>query len=116
MIEQVPMSKYLEPFVAAIHSKTTVKVIVKRKGKPTPLIATCAPLDYAPPRNNPDSAALFHFYKFAWKHHKAHIMSIEPDMLTKLEVLADTFDPADFIDWDVTQKPWTIERDWGDFS
>ncbi|MEL6152358.1 MAG: hypothetical protein AAFR56_22190, partial [Chloroflexota bacterium] len=102
------MSKYLDAFTDALRNRRKVKVIIKRKGKPTPLIATCAPLDHDVRGGVP----MFHFYKFAWKHHRAHIVSIEAENLTRLETLDESFDPADFIDWDVKQKPWVVARNY----
>ncbi len=110
------MSKYIEPFKQAILERHKVKVIINRKTKSTPLIATCAPLDFGPSRNSPGGIDQFHFYKYAWKHHAAHNMSIDVDRLIKLTVLDEAFDPAEFIDWDVSEKPWLFPRNWGVYS
>jgi hypothetical protein len=111
------MSKYLDAFLEALHARQKVKVIVKRKGKPTPLLATCAPLDYGARESaSNDEAACFHFYKYPYQQHAGHIMLVEPENLTRLEILPEPFDPAEFITWDVTQKRWQVARDWGEFS
>ncbi|MEO0562827.1 MAG: hypothetical protein AAF125_11990 [Chloroflexota bacterium] len=110
------MHKYQLDFEAALHGQQKIKIIMRRKGKPTPLIATCAPLDIGPKRNTIDDTPHFHVYKYGYKGNQGHVMSIAPDQLAKLDILDEPFDPAAVVRWDRTDKPWHLARDWGDLS
>ncbi len=109
------MHKYYDAFVEAIHARRKIKIIMKRKHKPKPLLATCAPLDFGPARATVSDC--FHVWKYKYRPtDDEHTIAIEPEMLTRREVIDDMFDPADVVTWNTTEKPWTLPRDWGDYS
>ena len=41
---------------------------------------------------------------------------LEPDKIISMDLDKETFDPSDFVTWDVREVPWFLKRDWGKFS
>lgn len=42
-----------------------------------------------------------------------HTLSLNPGQIRSIEVLPDTFDPAEFVTW---KTNWIVPRDWGIYS
>lgn len=105
------MSKY-DDFIATIQSKKLIKVrfISEEKGM---IERICIPFDFGPWRRkietNPDR---YHLYDLNSPEGE-HNLSILPEQLISLEVLNDSFDPADYVTW---TPNWFIKRDWGAYS
>lgn len=100
-------------FVAAIHSKQKVRVTFYSKEDQALLVRTCAPMDYGPSRRAiADKGDRFHFWDYDSDERK-HTLSLLPDQVKSIEVLAQSFDPAEFVTWETN---WLVARDWGQFS
>jgi hypothetical protein len=100
-------------FIAAIHSKHKVRLTFYSKEDKGPITRTCAPMDYGPSRRAiADKSDRFHFWDYD-SDTGNHTLSLLPDQINLIEVLGDTFDPADFVTW---SPNWFVVRDWGEFS
>jgi hypothetical protein len=79
----------------------------------TNLFRVCAPIDYGPSRRSNDKSDRYHFFDFDGDE-GMHPLSILPWQIASIEVLSETFDPAEF----VTCRPivWFFTRDWGAYS
>jgi hypothetical protein len=72
-------------------------------------------MDYGPSRRAKQKNDRFHFWDYDSDTQK-HTLSLNPEQISNLQVLDDTFEPAEFITWDITKSPWFISRDWGPYS
>jgi hypothetical protein len=102
-------------FIAAIHSKNKVRLTFYSKEDGTTLVRTCAPMDYAPSRRAHDKSDRFHFWDYD-SDTKIHTLSLLPNQVVNIEKLPETSNPAEFITWNVQTSPWTVARDWAQFS
>lgn len=105
------MNNY-DKFISAVSNLKVVEVtfdsnekgVIKRK---------CIPFDYGPSRRNmspnPDR---FHFYDLDSPEGE-HTLSILPEQLISITILAESFNPATYVTW---TPNWFIRRDWGRFS
>lgn len=105
----------LNKFIQAIKDKNKVKLKFRSKEDNGVLVRTCAPMDYGPSRRAYDKSDRYHFWDYD-SDTKRHALSLPPSQVLEIEVLDEKFDPADFIDWDVKNSPWFIQRDWGIYS
>lgn len=104
-----------EEFVAAIRSRSLVRVAFFSEEDHAVLSRTCAPMDIGPSRRYHDGRDRYHLWDYE-SDQGPHPLSILPESIQKLEVLGKTFDPADFITWDTGTSPWFVSRDWGQYS
>lgn len=102
-------------FVAAIHSRTRVQLAFVRKDGAQKLTRLCAPMDYGPVRTAKNHADRYHLWDYEGDE-GPHPLSLLPDQIVEVVATEDTFDPADFVTWSVTERPWFAPRDWGAFS
>lgn len=72
----------------------------------------CAPMDFGPDRRASDKRDRYHFYDLDSKHPIKKFA----DEVVRFEPLDRTFDPAQFVTWDVRATPWFLKRDWGAYS
>ena len=74
-----------------------------------------APMDYHPDRRATDKSDCYHFWDFEEGDNGAPLI-LEPDKIISMNLDKRTFDPSDFVTWDVRKLPWFLKRDWGKFS
>ncbi len=98
-------------FVQAINEIKLVKVVFDsyEKGRIT---RVCVPFDYGPSRRYKDEKNRYHFYDLD-SPSSNHNLSILPEQLINIEILNESFTPADYVKW--TPK-WFLKRDWGLYS
>lgn len=101
-----------DEFIAAIHSKSKVRVTFFSKKDAHNLSRVCAPMDYGPSRKAADKSDRFHMWDYE-SDTKNHTLSLLPDQIQSIEVLAEQFDPAEFITW---QTNWFVPREWDQYS
>ena len=101
-----------DQFIAAIHSKSKIRVTFFSKEDRHNLSRLCAPMDYGPSRKAADKSDRFHMWDYE-SDKKNHTLSLLPDQVISIEVLAQPFDPAEFITW---QTDWFVPRDWDQYS
>ena len=102
-------------FISAIHKKKKVRIAFFSKQDSDELVRKCAPMDYGPSRLAKDKIDRFHFWEYEYDI-PTHLMSLNPDQIVKLEILDESFDPSEFITWDLKKSPWFVSRDWGIYS
>ena len=91
-------------FIQAVQSKNKVKITFYSQADRQTLARICAPLDYGPGKGNHDRADRFH----VWAYDSvagAHLLSLDPAQVRRLDILDEEFDPGDFV--------WFLARDWG---
>ena len=101
-----------ENFIQAIHSRNKVRLSFFSKEDQVILTRVCAPMDYGPSRRNKNQDDRFHLWDYE-SDQKNHVLSLLPKQVKSMEVLADLFDPSEFVTW---QTSWIIPRSWGDYS
>lgn len=101
-----------EEFIAAIQSRHKIKLTFQSKEDGRPLTRTCAPMDYGPSRRAHDKSDRYHSWDYD-SDTERHTLSLLPNQVIAIEVLGETFDPAEFVTW---QTDWFIKRDWGAYS
>lgn len=100
-------------FIGAIHSYSKVRLTFYSKQDQGLLVRTCAPMDYGPSRRAiADKGDRFHFWDYE-SDTRNHTLSLLPSQIKSIEVLGETFDPADFVTW---SPNWFIARNWGTYS
>lgn len=102
-------------FADAIQRKRFVLLKFKSKGDGQVLSRKCAPLDIAPSRKTKKFHYKFHFWDYD-SGDKPHVLSLNPDQIIDFDILDDQFNPEEFITWDTAACPWSVKRDWGNFS
>ena len=101
-----------EKFLQAIHEKKRIKIQFNSPKKGV-IERLCIPFDFGPSRRNlepnPDR---YHLYDLD-SPEGSHTLSILPEQLTSIEIINQSFEPAEYITW---IPNWFIERDWDKFS
>mgnify|MGYP006291281609 CR=1 FL=1 len=98
-------------FLASINEKKVVKVKINSYEKGI-IIRKCIPFDFGPSRKYKDGENRYHFYDLD-SPDGSHTLSILPHQLREIEILNETFNPGDYVNW--TPK-WFVKRDWGQYS
>ena len=104
-----------DKFIQAIRDKRKVRVTFYSKEDGGLLTRKCAPMDYGPSRRAKQQNDRFHLWDYE-SDIERHSLRLNPEQISKLEVLDEIFDPSEFITWDTTENPWFIPRDWGQYS
>jgi len=104
-----------EIFVKAIHEKAKVRVTFFSKEDSGHLVRTCAPMDYGPSRRAKNKDDRFHVWDYD-SDSGSHVLSLPVEQIKNIEILDETFNPAEFVTWPKNRIKWFIARDWGDFS
>lgn len=104
-----------DKFIQAIRDKRKVRVTFYSKEDGGLLTRKCAPMDYGPSRRAKQQNDRFHLWDYE-SDTERHSLQLNPEQISKLEVLDEIFDTSEFITWDTTENPWFIPRDWGQYS
>jgi hypothetical protein len=99
-------------FIAAIHSKNKIRLTFFSKEDRSLLIRTCAPMDFGASRHATNKSDRFHFWDYD-SDTKNHTLSLLPNQVKSIEILEQTFNPAEFVTW---SPNWIVARDWGQYS
>ena len=102
-------------FIGAIHAKKKLLLKSNSKEDASVISRTCAPMDFGPPRRGQDQQDRFHFWDYT-SDKGPHTLSLLPLQIVSIEILEASFDPREFVTWDVQKSPWLVKRDWGSFS
>jgi len=105
----------VDEFIQAIRDKRKVRVTFYSREDEGSLVRKCAPMDYGPSRRAKLKNNRFHLWDYESDTQK-HTLSLNPDQISRLEVLKETFNPSEFITWDTKQSPWFVKRNWGIYS
>ncbi len=102
----------IDKFIGAIHSKNKIQLTFHSKKDGCTLTRTCAPMDYGSSSRAHDKSDRFHTWDYD-SDKERHTLSLLPNQVISIEILPQTFDPAEFVTW----KPsWIVKRDWGVYS
>lgn len=104
-----------DEFIQAIRDKRKVRLTFFSKEDGGLLVRKCAPMDYGPSRRAKQKNDRFHFWDYE-SDTQRHTLSLNPEQVSKLQVLAEGFNPSEFITWSTKDSPWFISRDWGQYS
>jgi len=106
---------FLKVFVEAIHSKRKVLITFYSKEDAGVLRRICAPMDFGPSRRARVKNNRFHLWDYE-SDTGQHALSLNPEQIITIELLPDTFDPAEFVSWNTSKHKWFVARDWGMYS
>lgn len=102
-----------EKFLKAIDEKLKIEATfeAKEKGKIT---RTCIPFDFGPSQKVDaiDKTDKYHMLDLDSPEGR-HNLALTDGQIYNIEVLAENFDPADYVTW---QPKWIYPRDWGNKS
>ncbi len=102
----------LKKFLEAIYEKRYLSVDFIAKEDNLLRNRKCVPFDYGISRRYRDDKDRFHFLDLNSPDGK-HNLSILPEQVKKVEILDESFDPADYVKW---EPNWIVKRDWGIYS
>jgi len=101
-----------DAFLGALHSMNRVRLTFFSKEDGSLLVRTCAPMDFGPSRRARVKSDRYHFWDYD-SDSGSHVLSLLPSQIASIEVLAESFDPVEFVTWSTATSPWFIQRDWG---
>ena len=102
-------------FIGAIHARKKVRIRFFSKEAGACITRTCAPMDYGRSGKALDFRNKFHVLDCE-SGDKPAPLALDGSHIEELYVLEETFDPAEFVTWDLTASPWVVKRDWGTHS
>jgi len=99
-------------FLKAIENKQLVRITFNsfEKGK---IGRKCVPFDYGESRKFKDGKERYHLWDLECPDGDNHNLPLLPSQMINIEVLKETFNPADYVQW---TPNWIIPRDWGQYS
>lgn len=104
-----------EDFIKAIHDKKKVQLTFFSKDDGHSLVRLCAPMDFGPSRRASDKSDRYHLWDYE-SDTRNHVLSLLPSQIQSILVTDESFEPSDFITWDISKSPWFTDRDWGQHS
>lgn len=102
------MDDKYEKFVEAIRTKSKVLIKFETRDKSEIKERRCIPFDYAFSSRFNDDKKRYHFYDLD-SADGPHNLSIFPEQLLSIDILQETFSPAEYVKW---IPNWSIPRDW----
>lgn len=102
-------------FLNALYTRHRLQVTFVSKEDGGSLVRTCAPMDFGPSRRAKDGADRYHLWDYD-SDTKPHPISLSMAQIVRMDALDETFDPAEFVTWDLSRSPWILPRDWGHLS
>jgi hypothetical protein len=113
LLEVTEMTK--DDFIAAIRAKKKVRVTFFSKEDRGTLVRKCAPTDYGPSRKAKAKNDRYHVWDYE-SDTTEHSLSLKRGQIQQIEILDESFEPSEFVTWNVEQFPWFVPRDWGIYS
>jgi hypothetical protein len=101
-----------DEFIDAIHSKNKIRITFHSNEDRQSLTRTCAPMDYGPGTRANNKNDRFHLWDYD-SDTARHTLSLLPEQVISIEILTETFYPAEFVTW---QPNSIVQRDWGAYS
>jgi len=104
-------------FIRAIKDRRKIRLIYSSEDDDSSFFQAklSAPIDYHPDRRATDKSDCYYFWDFE-ESNNGNPLILEPDKIISMDLDKETFDPSDFVTWDVREVPWFLKRDWGKFS
>jgi len=104
-----------EIFLATLHEKRIVILRFYSKEDKSSIIRACAPMDFGPSRRAKEQSNRYHFWDYDSDTGR-HPLSLLPEQVIEIQDAYNSFDPAEFVTWNILTSPWFLERNWGKFS
>lgn len=99
-------------FLRAIQDKKKIRLTFISKQDGHEITRICAPMDYGPKRLANNQSDRYHLWDYE-SDSRHHILSLLPERIVEMEVLAEEFEPEEFVAWPTN---WFFKRDWGHYS
>lgn len=109
------MHKNHEIFIEALLNKKKVKLDFYSKEDSFVLSRICAPMDFGPSRRAKDKADRYHLWDYE-SDTKLHTLSLLENQILNIILSTETFNPGEFISWDLVKSPWFYKRNWEEYS
>ena len=106
---------YRDRFVQAIHDKKKVRLTFDSKKDGAAVTRDCAPMDFGPSRRASEKNDRYHLWNYEGDT-KPHVLLLNPVQVVDMVVLEERFEPSEFVTWNTTTSPWSVRRDWGNYS
>lgn len=108
MLHHQNMIAQHEQFIGAIHSKNRVKIKFRSKEDGATVERVCAPMDYGAGKKIENKSPRYWVWDFT-SDKGPHTLGLRDSQIVALEVLSDTFNPGEFVNW---TPAWTVPRNW----
>lgn len=102
-------------FLDAIAQKRRVSIRFIHPKEKRELTCICAALDFGPLRGSQDTRDRYQLWNLEGKKRPLNIPLLAEEIL-EMQLLEDTFDPAEIITWAFKPGCWSVAREWGTFS
>jgi hypothetical protein len=102
-----------EFFLSSLLNKKKVRLSFRRADGVS-VTRLAAPLDLGPVRRKPGQPVRYQFWDYGGR--SAHWLKLSEDQILIIGPTNESFDPAEFVTWDLAEAPWSIPRDWGKYS
>ena len=99
-------------FIQAIQDKKKISITFHSAKDGMDVTRIGAPMDFGPHARFKDKSDRYHVWDFS-SPSGPHTEPLEASQIRSISLLADQFDPADFVTW--TPK-WHVPRNWGQLS
>ena len=99
-------------FIQAIQDKKKISITFHSAKDGMDVTRIGAPMDFGPHARFKDKSYRYHVWDFS-SPSGPHTEPLEASQIRSISLLADQFDPADFVTW--TPK-WHVPRNWGQLS
>lgn len=109
------MHKDHDKFVSGIRTKTKIELTFFSKEDGRQLVRTCAPMDFGPSRRAKNKAERYHFWDYD-SDTQRHTLSLLPEQVDSMQLMEESFEPSEFVTWNVQNSPCFLSREWGIFS
>jgi len=104
-----------EAFIYALQQKKRIRIQFFSLEEGIPLHLLCIPLDFGPREHSYYGESIYQCL-LPSDNQQYRIIAIRPKQVQSIELSDQDFDPADFIDWDVKDRPWCTQREWEHYS
>jgi hypothetical protein len=103
-------------FLLAIKERRKIRLVYfGEEDNSSPQDKLIAPMDYHLGHRATDKSDYYYFWDFEEISDGVPLI-LEPNKIISMNLDKETFDPLDFVSWDVSELPWFVKRDWGKLS
>jgi len=98
-------------FLQVIKERRKIRLVYFRKeDNSSPQDKLIAPMDYHPGHRATDKSDYYYFWDFEEVNNGVPLI-LEPNKIISMNPDEETFDPSEFVTWDVSELPWFVKRD-----
>jgi hypothetical protein len=116
LLEETSMHRDHSIFIRAIKERRKIRLAYsKEEGNSNSKEKLIIPMDYHLGHRVTDKSDCYYFWDFEEANNGVPLI-LESDKIISMEMNEESFDPSEFVIWDVRELPWFVKRDWGKFS